>query len=131
MNRLYRMHMVHLARELLLLGIPGPLGSQVEQAGGFVTRRGGQEVARERYRFDGRSLRAEQVALADAELLRTAAPRGELAVLAGANHLFKAADLAGRVGELALEADPRVPIMKELVERTAAWAYALNTAPFR
>jgi pimeloyl-ACP methyl ester carboxylesterase len=75
--------------------------------------------------------RDSQVALADAELLRAAAPRGELVVLAGANHLFKTADLAGRVGELALEADPRVPIVKELVERIAAWVYALSTAPFR
>lgn len=75
--------------------------------------------------------RDTQVTPADAEVLRAAAPRGELAVLAGANHLFKAQDLAGRVGELALEADPRVPIMQEVVERIAAWAYALNTAPFR
>lgn len=59
MDSLYAMHVLRVAPALLLLAIPRPLASQAEQAGGFVTRRAGQVVARERYRFDGRSLRAE------------------------------------------------------------------------
>jgi hypothetical protein len=70
--------------------------------------------------------RDTQATVEDAELLRAANPRAELVVLAGATHVFKPAELAGRVGELAMEMEPRVPILRAFVERIAEWVRRLG-----
>ena len=67
-----------------------------------------------------------QVAVADAERLAAAAAHGELAMVSGANHLFKHAEQADRVGQLALYADPTIPVVDEVVQVLAEWINRLQ-----
>jgi len=62
-----------------------------------------------------------QVGTEDAERLSAAAPRARVIVIHGANHLFKAAERADRVAQLALYMDRTAPVVPELVEAIADW----------
>lgn len=57
----------------MLLAIPGLLSAQQVRVGGYVTRRGDVEIARERYRYDGRSLAAEVELVGQGVVLETRA----------------------------------------------------------
>lgn len=54
-----------------MLLVPGLLSAQQVQVGGYVTRRGEVEIARERYRFDGHSLEADAELVGQGVFLET------------------------------------------------------------
>jgi len=67
-----------------------------------------------------------QVAVADAERLGAAARSGQVVIVSGANHVFKHAASGDRLGQLALYADPTVPVTDELVSALAEWISAIE-----
>lgn len=62
-----------------------------------------------------------QVALRDAQMLRRARPDADLAIIPQATHLFKGATGSDRLIQLALDRDPTVPIVPELVTTIGTW----------
>lgn len=66
-----------------------------------------------------------QIGVEDAERLAAAAPSARVLVIPGANHLFKAADRADRVAQLALYMDRTAPVVPELVEAIVDWMSGL------
>ena len=62
-----------------------------------------------------------QVGVHDAELLKSAKPDAELAVIPDANHLFKAAKSRDRMAQMALYLDPTIPIVPGLAATLALW----------
>ncbi len=66
-----------------------------------------------------------QVTTQDAERLAAAKPAARVLLIPGANHLFKAAERAERVAQLALYLDPTAPVMPELVDALVDWIAGL------
>jgi pimeloyl-ACP methyl ester carboxylesterase len=56
----------------MMLVLPGPLLAQATREGGYVVMQGGQEIVRERYRFDGRRLESTLVVPAQSIVLEGA-----------------------------------------------------------
>ncbi len=66
-----------------------------------------------------------QVTTQDAERLAAAKPGARVMLLPGVNHLFKAAERADRLAQLALYLDPTAPVVPELVDALADWIASL------
>ncbi|KAG8152720.1 alpha/beta hydrolase [Burkholderia catarinensis] len=62
-----------------------------------------------------------QVGLQDAQLLKDANPRAELALVANANHVLKAVHTEARDENLAAYSDPRRPLANDVVEAISAF----------
>jgi len=67
-----------------------------------------------------------QVGTEDAARLAGAVPQARVVVIRGANHLFKAAERADRVAQLALYLDRTAPVVPELVEALSDWIAGLE-----
>ncbi len=67
-----------------------------------------------------------QVSVRDAELLKAAKPAAELALLRGANHLFKPVATRDRSVQLTSYMDPALPLVPALPETVARWIRTLR-----